>query len=615
MLWRPIILLLPLTLTLASPLNLLRLDTRKEKGEDESSETHPIAILHPNNTQWERTITIKGIYDETFNQDLFLGIPYAQPPIGPSRFRPPESYDYNHSNITSIEAQQHGPACLQAPNTLANGRYGMSEDCLFLDMYTPHRDSELERSHTRLPVVVYIHGGAFIEGTASIYNGSEQLGQGKPVIFVAVIFRLGIFGLGYGSGFAENKAANLALRDMIAALQWVKHHISGFGGDPHKVTVLGGSSGAVSISLLYLDPNFDLFRSAIMSSGSQSSAPTGPTGGTWEDSYQQLLNLTHCISPEQTENSFECLRLLPAETLLAAQFALKNDARWAGSFIFAPSIDGDLIPKSPYELLEEGKFAKIPFITGTVKDEGTEFIPPDITGDQVIPVLASIEPNGLSIQSQTELEQAYPNIPDVGSPFGTGNETFGLDPAYKQASAIFGDVAFQAPRKHFLKAANQYGLHKAWSYSFEQISPDRPSYLGVSHATDVPYFLGEAKPGIGDAHYQQFNYTLEDAELSDEMMTYWINFIHHTNPNPPRKWYTARHLPKWPRYSIGGGKNMIKLKAEQIEVIQDDYRQEQMDFLYSLAEELNYKKKRESELDQEQGLGRGENVSCIRACD
>ncbi|WWC86705.1 uncharacterized protein L201_001582 [Kwoniella dendrophila CBS 6074] len=445
------------------------------------------------------------------------------------------------------------------------------------------------------PVVVYIHGGSFIEGAASIYNGSYLVAHSQkmdqPIIFVAINFRLGIFGLGYGSGFAENEAANLALRDHIAALTWIKHNINAFSGDPTKVTVLGGSSGAVSISLLYLNPQFDLFRSAIMSSGSQSSAPTGPTGTTWEDSYQQLLNITNCISPEQTENSFECLRLLPSQELLEAQFVLQADPRWSGSFIFAPSIDGDLIPKSPYELLEEGSFAKISFITGNVKDEGTEFIPPSITDPEALSIPEAIEPNGLPGGLQQQLAEAYPNDPAIGSPFGTGNETFGLDPAFKQASAIFGDVVFQAARRHFLRAANRYGLKETWTYQFEQISPDRPAYLGVSHATDVPYFLGEAKPGIGDEHYQQFNYTLNDSKLSDYMMDYWINFIHRTNPNERTHWRSGgTGLPKWPMYNFMNGKNMLKLKARDIKVIQDNYREDQMDLLYDNAGALNYKR-------------------------
>ncbi|OCF77143.1 hypothetical protein I204_02854 [Kwoniella mangroviensis CBS 8886] len=550
------------------------------------TQTDPTVILE----SCDYNVTLTGRHDQSFNQDLYLGIPYAQPPIGTKRFRPPEPYTYDEDLVV----QQHGPACLQAPNTTADGQYGMSEDCLFLDVYASHRP---EWQNEKLPVLVYIHGGSFIEGTASIYNGSYLVARsqkiGNPIILVVTNFRLGIFGFGYGSGFAENGAANLAMRDNIAALQWVKEHIHSFGGDPNKVTVLGGSSGSVAISLLYLNPEFDLFRSALRTSQppcSQNSPPMGPTGTTWEDAYQYLLQITKCITPQQDTTPFECLRSLPADILLEAQFALKTDPRWSTSFIFGPSIDGDLIPKSPYELLEEGKFAKIPFIAGNVKDEGTVFTAPTVNASSLFAVLNAIEPIDPSLMLLDELQGAYPDDPSLGSPFDTGDETFGLDPTYKRAAAIFGDVAFQAPRRHFLWAAKRYGLKDTWTYQFEQISPDRPAYLGVSHATDVPYFFGTARPGVGDPHYLQFNHTEQDHELSDTVIDYWINFIFHTDPNPISS-NEEECLVEWPRYNIAEeSRNMLKLKFGEVEVISDDYREDAMDLIYGNYKQFNWKR-------------------------
>nr|XP_019046957.1 hypothetical protein I302_03563 [Kwoniella bestiolae CBS 10118]OCF25887.1 hypothetical protein I302_03563 [Kwoniella bestiolae CBS 10118] len=515
-------------------------------------------------TNCEYPITLTGKYDGSFNQDLYLGVPYAQPPIGSKRFRTPEPYVYTED----LQVTEHAPACLQVPNTTADGIYGMSED-----------------------LVVYIHGGSFIEGTASIYNASWLVARSqeidKPVITVVANFRLGVIGFGYGSGFAENNAANLALRDNIAALRWVGEHIEAFGGDPQKVTVLGGSLGAVAISLLYLNPEFDLFRSAIMSSGAQNSPPMGPTDSTWEDSYQRLLEITNCTLPDHAETAFECLRCLPAEVLLEAQFALQADPRWSTSFIFAPSIDGDLIPKSPFELLEEGRFAKIPFIAGNVKDEGTYFTSPQVNSSSLFAVLNAIEPVDPAEMLLEKLVKVYTDNPALGSPFDTANETFGLDPRFKQSAAIFGDVAFQGPRRHFLRSASRYGLEDIWTYQFEQISPDRPAYLGVSHATDVPYFFGRARPGVGDPHYLQFNYTEEDHELSNAIMDYWINFIYYTDPNSP----SGKPLPEWPRYdSSDSGRNMLKLKYGDIGVITDDYREENMDVIYRNYRQFNYKR-------------------------
>ncbi|OCF30387.1 hypothetical protein I316_07955 [Kwoniella heveanensis BCC8398] len=337
-----------------------------------------------------------------------------------------------------------------------------------------------------------------------------------------------------------------------------------------------------------------------MSSGSQSTAPIGPTATTWEDAYQYLLNITSCVSPEETEDSFECLRGLPPDQLLQAQFALQASPIWSASFIFAPSIDGELIPDSPHALLEAGRFAKIPFITGNVKDEGTGFIPTDIIGDSVLLVLAAIEPIDPNQAALAQVVQQYPNIPALGSPYGTGHETFGLDPAFKQASSLFGDVAFQAPRRNFIRQANAHGLADIWTYSFEQISPDRPAYLGVSHATDVPYFFGEARPGVGSEHYQQYNYTEGDRVLSNEMMSYWINFIHYTDPNgrsdtPDHSTTHSDHhhrpkLPEWPQYNSPAQHNMLKLNTRAIEVIQDTYREDGMNVFIANPQQFNYKR-------------------------
>ncbi|WVF69597.1 hypothetical protein IAT40_004375 [Kwoniella sp. CBS 6097] len=597
--------LLLLSPVLSSPVDLKdrkidHVDHSPGPTHTSANNRHPPQItLHPANQpdDCEKDIVITGLYDENFHQDLYLGIPYAQPPTGPLRFRPPQNISYDQN----FNAQAHPPACLQAPNTTSIGYHGSSEDCLYLNVFTPHRSKRAQ--HKLLPVVVYVHGGSFIQGTASIYNGSWLVQHSQKmeesIIYVAINFRLGIFGWGYGCGFAENGAANLGLRDTRQALKWVQQNIRAFGGHPSKVTVLGGSSGSVGISLLYLDSTIDTFRSAIMSSGSQSTAPTGATATTWEDSYQYLLNITSCISPEQTENSFECLRILPPGDLLAAQSALQADPRWAASFIFAPSIDGDLIPASPRSLLEAGRYARIPFIAGNVKDEGTEFIPPSITASSVYQVIAAIEPIDPSPEIVAQVAEAYPDVPALGSPYGTGNKTFGLDSAFKQASSIFGDLVFQTPRRYFIRQANSDGLVDTWTYQFEQISPDRPAYIGVSHATDVPYFFGEARPGVGSEHYQQFNYTDEDWALSDRMMDYWINFIHHTNPNGTSHHHHHHHhanLPEWPRYhSRSKRHNMLRLKAEDIEVIQDTYREEAMEVFSSNPQQFNYKRKRSLE--------------------
>lgn len=151
------------------------------------------------------------------------------------------------------------------------------------------------------------------------------------------------------------------------------------------------------------------------------------------------------------------------------------------SFIFAPSIDGELVPDSPHKLLEEGKFAHIPYISGNVKDEGTIFVPTALPDNETIAAVsfATLQPGGLSRETLLQLfGQVYPNVPAQGSPFGTGNNTFGLSPVFKQAAAILGDAAFQANRRWFLQQSAAQGFNQTWSYHFEATLPSLPPQQG-----------------------------------------------------------------------------------------------------------------------------------------
>lgn len=152
----------------------------------------------------------------------------------------------------------------------------------------------------------------------------------RPIVFVALNYRLGVLGFPYGEEVAENNAANLGLRDVQKGLEWVQEHIRAFGGNPDQVTVFGQSAGAILISLLYLQPELNLFKSAIMQSGAQSTAPIGPTGSTWQGPFDALVNFAGCNTSANSTmgnatlagnftSSFECLKSLPAAQILAAQ--------------------------------------------------------------------------------------------------------------------------------------------------------------------------------------------------------------------------------------------------------------------------------------------------------
>ncbi|WWD00792.1 hypothetical protein V866_007727 [Kwoniella sp. B9012] len=589
--------------------------TGSSSNNNSSVSAHPTVTIYPD-TSNGMPIDITGVNVAEVGQDHYLGIPYAAPPVGDLRFSPPQSYIYNFS----VTAQNQPPACLQNPSGLAGTQ---SEDCLYLNVYAPQGANA---STVWLPVMVWIYGGAFTSGSIDLYDATAleayAAKTGKPFIFVALNYRLGTFGWPYGSGFAENGAANLGLKDIRKGLEWVQENIWAFGGNPDQVTVFGESAGAIAISTLYLDENINTFKGAIMESGAQSTAPIGPTGSTWEDAYQYLLQVTNCSATSSTSanstsgvssnttstanattassatsnstssglTGFECLKALPADALLKGQLAVKSNLLFAG-FIYAPSIDGDLIPDSPHTLLSQGRFAKKPFISGNNKDEGTSFVPNFVnsteTGLQLLAILSPVDPDNSTL---AQLYSLYPPNPSLGSPFDTGNETFGFSPAHKQIAAILGDAQFQAPRRYFLEQANAHGLDQTWTYQFEQNTPGQPPARGVYHSSEIPYVYGQTIPGQNLAALGfGSNYTAEDQQFSYQMIDYWLNFAYYTNPNGPSSNSNSNsNSTNWPTYT--SEKNILRLKSNNVTVFTDNYRQEQMDFFNNNPKQFSYKR-------------------------
>lgn len=528
--------------------------------------------------------------------DSYYGIPFAAPPVDDLRFAPPEDPTWSSR---AFNATRPPPACLQRNNTMYAG-YGYSEDCLYLNVQVPKGYNE---QSAPLPVMLWVYGGGFTSGTSSIYDGSIIISQGiqtsRPVIYVSVNYRLGAFGFLNGQQSADNNAANLGLKDVQKSLEWVQQNIWAFGGDPDQVTAFGQSAGSVLISLLYLQPELRLFRSAILESGAQSTIPIGPTDEIWQEPYDLLVQYAGCNSSNSSTDSFDCLKSLPAAQLLAAQERVRTVPIYSFAFVFSPSVDGDLVPDSPHALLSRGEFAKIPFIAGNVLDEGTIFLPSFIDYNNLTLVggaLNLIEPGGLPIPVITELlTSVYPNDPAQGSPYNTGNETFGLGPRYKQVASIFGDIAFQAPRRYLLEQASAYGLGQSWNYLWTS-ARDFPPRVGVPHAAEVYYVFGvpqlavsntTVSGGIG-AVAQGSNYTAEDAQLSQQAIDYWLNFAHFTDPNG-QGGKTATELPYWPAYN-GEEVNQLVFARGNTTLGKDDYRQEQMRYPLDRPDTFNYKR-------------------------
>nr|XP_054309811.1 carboxylesterase 3-like isoform X1 [Pongo pygmaeus] len=308
-----------------------------------------------------RQVGVKGT-DRLVN--VFLGIPFAQPPLGPDRFSAPHPAQ-PWEGVRDASAAP--PMCLQDVESMNNSRFvlngkqqifSVSEDCLVLNIYSP---AEATAGAGR-PVMVWVHGGALITGAATSYDGSALAAYGDVVV-VTVQYRLGV--LGFFSTGDEHAPGNQRFLDVVAALSWVQGNITPFGGDLNCVTVFGGSAGGSIVSGLVLSPMAaGLFHRAITQSG-VITTPGIIESHPWPLA-QKIINTLACSSSSPAE-MVQCLRQKEGEELVLSK-KLKIT-------IYPLTVDGTVFPKSPKELLKEKPFHSVPFLMGVNNHEFSWLIP------------------------------------------------------------------------------------------------------------------------------------------------------------------------------------------------------------------------------------------------
>ncbi len=426
----------------------------------------------------------------------FLGIPYAASTAAANRWRPPRPVTPWHGIRSAVE---YGDICPQilsdsfGPWTrefLAHG--DMSEDCLSVNVWTP----TLKRNE-KLPVFVWIHGGAFVSGSGSvpIYAGYALAKQ--DVVVVTFNYRLGIFGfLGHPELDGEGvHSGEFGLLDQIAALRWVQANIAAFGGDPQRVTVAGQSAGAASVRALLSTPLTDgLFSKAIM----QSSAAMGialPTSA-------QSAALGLAVQAQLLADNLESLRQVPATELLQLAASAELSSATPG-VRFSPTLGrtfSDAFEKAP-----------IPILTGITGNENSVIMGQwDITSKDEFAALA-------------------------GKNFGDQSGAF-MD-LYLRDNSSIAAAARQMLRDKGL-AAIWFWLQTlpadvpVFTYLFEQAPPGEPEGHGSFHSGELPYVFGTLREGGRP-------YTRQDRDLSALMVRYWVNFIRSGNPN-------GEDLEAWP---------------------------------------------------------------------
>ncbi len=437
----------------------------------------------------------------------FMGIPYAAPPVGNLRWEPPAPHK-PWKNV--LDASKPANSCAQM--NFAGIRVRGSEDCLALNVYTPNP------AGTGLPVMVWIHGGTFLVGSGSSYDGSKLAERGHIVV-VTINYRLGPFGFlaqqSLSKADPHHVSGNYGLLDQQAALKWVKDNIAGFGGDPSKVTVAGESAGGISIGLQIVSPlAAGLFDRAILESGPFLHART------LEQAYARGDQLAAKLGCDKAADVAGCMRSKPTEQVLRAIPARPV----SGALIWSPVMDGYVVPTQPAEALTAGHFNKVPVINGSNHDEGTLFLlfRPPLTAAQY-----EADARKRLGDKADEVLKAYP-LSKYPSPL-------------KAAAAIFGDSLFScqvAGASHLLSAqvpVFEYEFNDLHPPAFEALSKLRPGFtMGAFHGSEIQYVLGSVDEKAASPAQKK---------LSDEMMDYWIRFISTGDPDG--------HSPAWEQYKAG----------------------------------------------------------------
>ncbi|KAJ9477006.1 Carboxylic ester hydrolase [Pseudozyma hubeiensis] len=543
-----------------------------------SDTTSPTVKLHQG--------TVRGSTDTSYGLEQFFGIPYAKPPVGSLRFAKPQPLDSSSSH-NLIDATRFGDICMQPP--APSPLYNMSENCLNLNVVRPKGTSAKDK----LPVMVWIYGGAFLQGGTPSYNASELVQKsveiGKPIVFVAISYRVGPFGFIGGSEVADSDSAtsNAGLHDQRLALKWIRHNIAKFGGDKDRVTLFGESAGAMSVALQNFANDGDnegLWHAAIMDSGGIAPGPLlTPKHPTVEQSFKNLAAGVGCKSG----SLLKCLRSANETAVQSVANVLTAQAGGTfpipGALAWLPLVDYEFITDYPSVNLPQGKLADIPVIQGNNLDEGPLFAQKQLNNsaefEQWVRTAAVIYNTSYTEQALQKVFRLYPDIPEQGSPYynaetstcagTTTNLTSRQYPPlasnqYKRSAAFFGDFTFQAHRRTYLKAATlrwKKNSDKVWSFEFQQndkYANGTGSPLGAYHGSELKYFF--VRP----------DGRTKDPVLADKMPRAYISFVNYHDPRVLSGW-------DWPVYREG--RKLLQLKGGNTTVIEDTYRKEAMEAL------------------------------------
>lgn len=470
-----------------------------------------------------RNGTFTGYYNVEYDQDFFLGMPYAQPPVGDLRLRNPVSL--NTSWHGSANATTFSPACYNLGSPPTPG-ITFSEDCLNLNVVRPSGTS----AGDKLPVGVWIHGGGHTGGSNQDpnYNMSfivqQSVVAGKPFIGVNINYRLQLFGFMYGSAVVESGAGNLGYKDQHLALRWLQENIAAFGGDPSKVTIWGESAGAESSGaqlIAYGGRDQGLFRGVMLESGGPINPYRYNTPAEWDVYYDPIVRAANCSGAPDT---LACLRTVPTEALVT----VFNSNVTASIPSWGMEIDGDFIQENAREALLAGRFIRVPVLHGQNHDEGTIFSITGVNTDEDF--FARVRERASDNATLHQIAALYPDIPELGIPSTLqGRPPASLGSQYKRISAFVTDVMWHAPRRLTSQILTDHNVPN-WGYMFNIRPNGVPLSSGASHFTEVAFMFYNIL-GIGYPESPFANTPQSYKDVAGLMSRYWVNFIVDGDPN------------------------------------------------------------------------------------
>lgn len=537
--------------------------------------------------------TIAGTFIKSFNQHAFLGIPYAEPPLGHLRFVSPQSYDHSWGNNVR-HFTKHGAACFTGGGIL-NSRFRQSEDCLTLNIVVPHG-----YKNKTLPVAIWIHGGSFLDGSSigPEYDLSYIINNGKtinkPFIAVSINYRLSGFGWLSSQEVYQKGYTNVGLRDQLKAIEWVHENIGAFGGNPNHLVLWGESAGGISVSMLLALAKLKSYvKGAIIESGTTSTPDRLNNEGQdfSQNDYNVLAERFNCLSANNNSDSLACLQKVSVTDLVEV-FNVKKGFPHQG--FHSPYVDGDIVPANTMEVFSSGNFTKVLVLVGTTTDEGARFVNrTDIKTTMDFKQHIVSQFPYLTNSSIEQLNQLYP--------LGNKLTQIPLEPLSKinalplalygehfaRLACFFGDVTFLAFARF---AAERISSHGCPVYKYRHNIPDlRGSlqlHLGTKHAAELPYVFDNGANLQNKLILQHVYPSFKAARMAKIISKMWASFIVDLNPNfrNEEEYGKTVSVPEWLDYSKMSKNMVFDLDGFYIE--DDDFRKEQFDFLETIIPQL-----------------------------